>query len=133
MDYSTEKRTTVNVGFGYWKQGDDFSSCGGDLEAFAQLHESIAKHSRESLDNIPVEAIPFVSGDGDTHCCFLSGPVSVMKRLVELKLASKWEDENDDYDFEGFDNNVGGFGVNGDEEDDDFEEVEENSVKNRGG
>ena len=102
MDYANERKITVEINFPYFKQGDDFGHCLGDLESFIKLHQNVINRAQEILNAIPVEAKPYVTGDGDTHCCFLTGPQSVMEQLVKEDLATRDEDhdeESDHYDY----------------------------------
>lgn len=100
-NYATEDQITVDISFPYFKQGDDFGTCDGNLEKFIEFHHNIIEHTQNILNMIPVEAIDYVKGDGDTHCCWLTGPKSVMNILVDNDLAIKcnYEEDNDhDYD-----------------------------------
>lgn len=98
---NNEPRKTANIQFSYFKQGDDFYNCKGDLNKFIELHHHIAQEAQNILNMIPEEAREYVSGYGDTHMCRLTGPESVMDNLVSNKLAYyDSEDESDGPDFD---------------------------------
>ena len=101
MNYSTENQITVEISFPYFKQGDDFADCKGNLKLFADLHKTIWENSMNMYRLIPEEARPYVKGYGDTHYCTLTGPESVMNLLVDDGFASYQEnfdssEDNDD-------------------------------------
>lgn len=100
MDYENERQITVDIHFPYFKQGDDFGNCGGNLELFAAHHRRIADISLNILNNIPEEARRFVNGDGDTHSCWLSGPESVMRQLIADGLAERPWGQDEDFEEE---------------------------------
>ena len=97
MSYQHEPQVTVDVMFPYFKQGDDFGSCGGDLDAFINMHQNVINMCRQIQALIPDEAQPYVSGDGDTHSCRLTGPRSIMERLVRARLATNFDYSDEDY------------------------------------
>ena len=97
MNYAKEDRVTVDIFFPYFKQGDDFDGCKGDLQQFAAMHKRIAQKALDIWNAIPEEARPYISGDGCTHSCFLTGPSSVMKTLVDAGLAIKQDFDDEEY------------------------------------
>lgn len=90
---------TVEIHFGYFKQGDDLKVCGGDLMKFAEMHRNVAHHAERICNAIPSEAWKFIKIDGDTHMCFMAGPKSVMESLISRGLAVY--DPSSDEDDEG--------------------------------
>lgn len=88
MDYSSEPTLTVEIHFPYFKQGD--------LKDFSDMHLAVTEKARKMYDMIPPEARAFVKGYGDTHFCTLTGPESLMRKLVnaDLALESSYDDSN---------------------------------------
>lgn len=97
-DISRAKRETetVEIFFPYFKQGDDFSGCEGNLENFINLHQAVIDQARNILELIPLNMRNQVTGDGNTHFCTLSGPRSVMENLVKNGLARYIDYEDDE-------------------------------------
>lgn len=79
---------TVEIHFPYFKQGDDFGDCGGDLERFITFHQYVINYARAILDKIPENMRQHVTGYGDTHHCTLTGPTHIMDAIVKAQLAN---------------------------------------------
>lgn len=92
----TDDRVTVEIWFPYFKQGDDFSSCDGDLERFIAFHQYVIQHTRAILNLIPENMRQYVKGDGGTHSCWLSGPKNIMDNLVNNNLARRMDEDSED-------------------------------------
>ena len=90
---------TVEIYFPYFKQGDDFDACQGDLEQFVAFHQNVIQRTQEMLNLISEDQRQNVRGGGDTHACWLTGPKEIMDRLVAHDLATHIERDSDEEEF----------------------------------
>lgn len=98
------KLKTVEPSIGFYKKGDDFHFCvekcsnvlTDALIMYALDFEANAKTLRALAQEL--KDIPDATGDGDTHCIFLTIPETIVSDLVEKGLVYFNEEEDDDYD-----------------------------------
>lgn len=111
-----EKKTmsSAEISLPYFKQGDDLrqelesnSTILNALESHAQSMDCAARMLREIKEMI-ADFVSEVEIQADTHMIEVSGPPTVIEKLIAANLAYKFDDEEFD-----------------DEEEDDFEEYDE--------
>lgn len=102
---------TAEIHLAYFKQGDDLhysiEQSKSPLEALrghAEQMRSVAGHLDAIADEV-AKCEEQVELYGDTHYCSITGPESLIARLIELELVTKeeYDDEDEDEDDEDFD------------------------------